>query len=293
MKFDEFLNQGWQDHQDRPQEVAERLLQGIGLLESENQIPPLASLAAHVWGEHLGSWTEGIRFLSRLRESSLFQADGESGGTVRRLTVALELASGQSENSADLGPSDRIRALAVAASALAGQRNVTRARRFFAEARELADAGLEPSDPAHRALAVTANNLACALEDQASRSEHETQFMLEAARAARRHWEIAGTWLETERAEYRLSQSLRKAGKIPEARAHAILCLEIIERNGSPGLEMFYGLEALILAETEGGRREDAESALARAESEFQKLPASDREWCAPVLESLRAALRS
>jgi hypothetical protein len=65
--------------------------------------------------------------------------------------------------------------------------------------------------------ATGGNNLAVSLEGRSPRSAYETQGMLMAAEGALQYWKQAGTWLEEERAEYRLARSRLQAGETAAA----------------------------------------------------------------------------
>src|SRR4051812_36107857 len=244
-EFQRFVANAWRDHADDPRGVADRLPQAIALLDAEPQVADLARLALHVYGEHLAAWDEGDAYLQRLDALPLRGADDSaSAQDFRRSRATLALASGRADSRATMSVSDRLRVGAIAASALA-EHDTARAQMLFEQAlEEAASAGLQRDDPAHRALATTGNNLACALEMKPNRSDAERDLMLLAARATRRHWEIAGGWPETERAEYRLAMSHFEAGDLAQARLHAQNCLEIVEANGSVPLERCFGYEA-------------------------------------------------
>ncbi|MBK9322094.1 MAG: hypothetical protein IPM97_03890 [Bdellovibrionaceae bacterium] len=49
MKFDDFLNQAWNDHATQANQVADKLSNGINLIENSEQIPQLAQLITHVF----------------------------------------------------------------------------------------------------------------------------------------------------------------------------------------------------------------------------------------------------
>jgi len=114
--------------------------------------------------------------------------------------------------------------------------------------------------------------------------------MLLCARAARRHWEIAGGWLETERAEYRLAMSHLEAGDLPQARLHAQTCLEIVEANGGAPLEACFGWEALAKVERAAGNRTGHEQALAAARAACARIEdAGDRAFAQGEIDKLAA----
>ena len=162
MDLKTFLAEAWQEHAERPREVADRLGEALGLIDSEAQIPDVANLASHVLGAHLGAWQEGLAFLERLRALPSFKVDGPSNDALRRYTASLLLAARLDDTRAALSLSDRVRVGAMAAATLA-ERDTQRATTLFEEAlAQMRVAELSSADPANRALAVTGNNLASA-----------------------------------------------------------------------------------------------------------------------------------
>jgi len=283
--FDEFINQAWNDHGKDAQGVANRLAEGQQLLVGNDQIPRFAGLVAHLLGDHLGQWGKGVSILSELKALKFFKSGSESEFSIDRSVAALQLAAGQSEALARLSPSDRVRAMASAASALCGQNEVARAESLLVNALELVESSCEPTDAAYRGLAIAANSMASGLEAKVSRSERETALMILAAKAARKSWEVAGTWLEVERAEYRLAQSYLKAGDVSRANEHAKNCLAIVRENEGPALEYFFAYETLALSAQDDASRRNA---IALAEEQFHRLSAEDQGWCLETLEALR-----
>ena len=154
-----------------------------------------------------------------------------------RFQVSLALCEGSADERAAMSASDRIRVTALAAANLA-ERDTPRASVLFGAALAEAErAGLDAADPTNRALAVTANNLACTLEEKTRRSPAERALMTTAARAARRFWALAGTWLETERAEYRLAMTWLQAAQDAQA-AHEEQGHERHEYKETPTIHM-------------------------------------------------------
>ena len=147
--------------------------------------------------------------------------------------------------------------------------------------------GLPDNDPMHRAVAVASHNLACTLEETADRSADERALMILAAQTSREHWERAGTWLEVERAEYRLAMTWLQAGDPAQARQHAQACLDIVAANDGPALERLFGWEALGLVERAAGHTADHADALAMARAAFAELSADDQGWCADSIAKL------
>jgi tetratricopeptide (TPR) repeat protein len=289
MEFDAFLNQAWSDHGEHPREVADRLLASLELVVQSDEIPRFAQLAAHVFGEHLGDWQGGIALVEKLRERPCFLAGTEAEPAIVRAVVTLNLAaSGDRSRLEALGRSDQARVLAMAASALAGQRELERATEYFTMALNLLS-GVADDDPAHRALAVTGNNLAAELEGKLERAPAETELMLLAAHTARKEWQIAGTWLNVERAEYRLVRSCLEANLAEEAVEHARRCIEICRANSAEAVELFWGHQALALAEHRRKNGAAFKAALDMARQHFEKILGADRDWCRPGLEKIEA----
>jgi hypothetical protein len=289
MDFSTFIGRAWDEHAVAPQGVADRLETGVALVTDEGELIQLLNLAHHLHGEHLDSWAQGIAVIERLCDAPVFVADGPSGQAARRFMASLRLSGGQPGGLDGFTPSDRARVFAMAASALAS-RDALRAGGWLRDALDLAQREELPAgDPTHRALAVTGNNIACTLEEKRDRSDAERELMILAAQTTRRHWAIAGTWLETERAEYRLANTWLQAGDPARAREHAQACLEIIHANGGAALERFFGWEALGLVERAAGNATGHAQALARAREAFAELDESDKSWCAPSLDKLAA----
>ena len=184
---------------------------------------------------------------------------------------------------------DRIRVGAMVVENLAA-REPARALGLLRETLAAAQrSGLPDDDPMHRAVAVASHNLACALEETTDRCADERALMILAAQASREHWERAGTWLEVERAEYRLAMTWLQAGDLAQARRHAQACLDIVAANDGAALERLFGWEALGLVERAAGHTAGHAHALAMARAPFTELSADDQGWCAGSIEKLAA----
>ena len=289
MDFDSFIDQAWTDHATDAAAVAARLqAEGLPLLTAAAQIPRFAHLAAHVHGDHLGHWQDGVHFQQQLAALPFCPAEGDTPAALRRYTACLSLAAGTHDERPALAESDRIRVTAMTAAALAAH-DATRAAALLQEA--LADAetsGLPGNSPHARALAVTGNNLAATLEELPERSAAERALMILAAQTGRRFWAIAGTWLETERAEHRLAMTWLQAGDLVQARQHAQQCLEIVAANDGASLERFFGWEALGRIERAAANPAAHAQALAQAGAAFAALDDGDRSWCQASLDALK-----
>ena len=290
MSFTEFVTLAWDEHARQPAAVAERLAaEGVALVSEPAHVAPLAQLVHHVFGEHLGRWDDGLAALAALAAHPACAAGGPAEQAVQRCKASLALCGGHPDTRPGMAPSDAIRVSALAAAALAEQQT-PRAMELLRDALARSDAAqLPPDDPAHRALAVAGNNLACTLEEKSARSADEIELMILSAQTGRRFWALAGGWLETERAEYRLAMSWLQAGDLAQARLHAQACLDIVQRESAPALEHFFAWEALAVVARAAGSA-DAPAAVAQAAQAFARLDEGDRGWCQASLDKLGPA---
>ena len=285
--LDAFLAAAWNDHAGSAEEVAERLATSFHRVRQVGHVAPYARLLAHVHGEHLGRWQRGAELLDALRALPLLAAAPDAARPLLAQAAALRHAGGDDSAIDALDPPGRALALAVAAAALAGRDDFGRATAAFASALAIGDAGLPDGDPAIRAIAVAGNNLAAALESKGDRDGAETRAMVEAARAALAWWTRAGTWLEVERAEYRLACSLIAAGAPEEASAHAMRCVALCDAHDASPFERFFAHAAMATAHRRAGRDGLFEVHRALARERATQLAPEDRLACQDDLDAL------
>lgn len=287
MSFDVFLETAWNDHAEHPQEVADRLAVALETITTPAQLLSCARIVAHVYGEHLGRWEAGVALLENLRSHACRDGSTILDSVIDRNVAALRYAADSRPSLAHFSASDRVAILAMASAALAGQRAFGRAIGAYDEAIALAESGLPDGSPAVRALAVGGNNLAAALEEKVDRDDVETAGMVAAAAGGLKYWKLAGTWLEEERAEYRLARSLIAAGDARRAISHADRCVAICTANDAAPFELFFGVAALALAQRSAG--DDAfEATRDRALGLYAQVADDERQWCAQDLAALK-----
>ena len=289
MSFDSFIETAWNDHGDRPQEVADRLTGSLHIIETAAQIPPFARLLTHVFGEHLGQWNEGIAALEALRHLPAFDRSPAVTGALVRSVAVLRYASGDNETLDVLSLEDRVSVLATVSSALAARGQFKQANSAYSEALQLGHRGLPAGSPAIRALAIGGNNLAAALEAKKDRDAADTAGMLVAAEGGLKYWKQAGTWLEEERAEYRLARSLLQAGQPEPAIESATRCIEVCKANDAPAFERFFGYAVLALAQRAAGNGTAFKASREHARHLFDLVPADEQQSCKSDLEELAA----
>ncbi len=287
MNFDQFIETAWNDHAEAPQAVAGRLAASPTVIGRAEDIAPFTRLATHVYGEHLGQWTQGVSLLESLRSHP--QCDDSATKALNRGIATLRYAGGEASALAPLARDDRIAVLAAAAAALVGRGDVTGALGAYDAALRLAEAGLAADSPALRALAIGGNNLAAALEEMPDRDAKATRGMVAAARSGLKYWTLAGTWLEEERALYRLARCLVQAGDPHAAAESARHCVDVCRRNDAPAFEQFFGFAVLALTERAADNTADFDAARAEALRWYGQVRADERPWCKADLEALGA----
>lgn len=286
MTFDELIDGAWRDHADHPEAVADRLAVAHSTVVAAEQVPPYSRIVAHVTGEHLGQWERGIGLLDTLRRAPAFAAAPVALDALRRDIATLRYGAGDTAALAGLGDEDRARVLANAASALAGRAEADRALAAYAEAVTLSPA-LPAGSPSFRALAIAGNNIATKLERLPARSVPQTQGMVAAAQGGLAFWRIAGTWLEEERAQYRLARSHLAAGDPAAAVEAGKLCAQVCLAHDAPAFERFFAYAVLASALRHAGRLADYAEMREEALAWFARVPEAERAWCEADLAEL------
>lgn len=283
--FDDFLETAWNDHADDAPAVAERLAQSLEVIIAAEDVAPYARLVTHVYGEHLARYADGVALLERLRTHPVW--DESAADAVARGIAVLRYCSGDASGLEALATEERIVVLATASSAFAEQKAYKRAIETYAEALGLARGGIADGSPALRSLAVGGNNLAAVLEEKADRDALETRGMLSAAQGGLDYWRRAGTWLEEERAEYRLSSSRRSAGDYDGAIRHAQRCIALCGTNDARAIEHFFGVAALALAQRSAGLTDEFVASRRLAREWQERVDPSERTWCDTTIAML------
>jgi hypothetical protein len=286
MDYDSFDRQAWDEHGDAPEAVAGRFAEACTLVRTPAQAAACTRLVAHVLGEHLGRWSEALEHITALTPRC--GGDAAASATLARHTAALRQAAGDGAALDGLAAGERIAALALAAGLLGGRGEFARAMGVYDEAESLAAAGLPDGAPALRALAVSGNNLAAGLEERAQRSAAEDAAMLRAAAGGLRWWRRAGTWLEEERAHWRLARCRLAAGDAVGAAAAAADGLAVCAAHQAPAFETFF--LHVVMAHAGRARADEAAYAGARqaALDAHAQVGADEQPWCKADLETIR-----
>ncbi|MCF8167557.1 MAG: hypothetical protein K9K38_12920 [Rhodoferax sp.] len=291
MTLDVFLQDAWRDHGDAPQAVAERLVASLHLIASATDIAPYARLVTHVFGEHLDQPGPGAALLESLRTLPIFDGGSAAASAVNQGIAALRYLHAGEAALAGLSVQEQVCALAVVSGICVGRMQHDAALQVLGTALKAVPGDWPADAPAHRALAVAGNNLACALEERADRTDAQTHGMLDAARAALTYWKLAGTWLEEERAEYQLTRCLLQAGEAQLALSSAQRCLALCQQHAAPAFERFFAHVVLALAARRlhnTGLFAEQRAAALQCHGEVS---VQDQPWCARELAELGAEL--
>ena len=294
--FGAFLDGCWSQHGDDPEAVAARFGEGLELAAEPVHLSQLANLVVHVAGEHLGRWDDGLAWLDRIAAAPLREADSNPGRATIRCRAVLEACTGrldraeaalaQAIDPARPPGSSRGRMWAVAASALAGQQRIAEAQRALDAAEAAVDYGPDAEDPVGRSLAITGNNLACALEELDGRDAAQTALMKRAAALGRTWWEVAGTWHNVMLAEVRLAFTHLAADEPSTALAHARAALALSTEHGT-GADDLIAPHCLIAKAMAASGDPEAPAAIAQARETLEQASEQLQAWYRPVMEGL------
>ena len=203
--FHEELEQNWKDHTKQPELVCDRLQRQLHSRLNEDQLLEVASIASHIYGEHLGRWNDGLSYLEKLR--NLHHVDSHSVQLrFQRQQAILMKAQEPSLSFNELQEKDRFYIFTLTVAALALQRPIEFAFQVYEEAEKLLEKLKE--DREQRLLfAVMTANLTCDLLEWKEFTQKEIQFLLLVAEKSRTLWAQDGNPSDCDRATFRLLQS--------------------------------------------------------------------------------------
>jgi hypothetical protein len=287
MDFQTYLHKSWSEHAANPQGVADQFESNFKLLSKPDDVLAFSQLVSHVFIEHLSNWSKGKETLTKLLSLTLSESVATQK-SLQRSIATLDYLTGEKKEISHHSAADQVRILSAAASGFAAAKNTANSKNTLQKAVTIASSQLDEKDPAYKPLAMAGNNLASQLEEKKNRSAEETSLMLFAAETARTFWERAGTWLEVERAEYRLAHSHLAAGNIEKTTRHAELCREICEKNSADAMEMFFVVECFAKIYLKQNKNSDFMNAIQQMEHHLSKLNREENPWCVRALEKLR-----
>lgn len=274
-----WLPQAWDQHGDRPQEVAAGLQARQGTLGGDADAAEAVRLAEHVWLSHLDD-PAGLHAWLQQLPPAVVQAPA-SAPSVQRTHWVLALLDGSAAPAVD-DPA-RWRGMQNLWSVWVARGRAADASAMLAA--EVPRAAAHPDATACRALAATCNNLASDLRLGRRGDASVDALMLDLARASRQLWPRAGSWVQVERADYQLARCHALLGQADAALAHARACLAAIDAHAgdveASAMEFFYAHEALAWAHRAAG---DAAGMAAQRQHMLDRLAAIDdphtQAWC-------------
>lgn len=284
MSFKNFIDDAWTKHEKQTTEVVSSYTQGIELLQSEEDVLGLARLVSHIATDHNFNFDIAAVTLEKLQQHSLSQGS-KTQATLQRLIATMKFISGQPVDVSQLSVSDRTMIFISASASFLYQKNFEKSESLLNNAIAASHSLKDSKDPAYRTLAMSTNNMAAAISERTILNAHEKRLMIDLAQYARNFWEKAGTWLQVERAEYYLSKYYRKINDFQNAELHALLCLDICEKEKAEPLEHFFAHEALALTFRDKGSDVQYHRHLEQMKNHFNQCPESDQSWMRESLE--------
>ncbi|WP_176057066.1 hypothetical protein [Paraburkholderia sp. BCC1876] len=206
------LKQDWQDHTKKPEGVAERLWTRLSSPMGESDLVELAALASHVFGEHLGDWQNGIRYLEQLGHEHP-HASLACCSRVKRQQAVLVKAQDSTVRLDSFDEQDQFYITALALPAITLQRSAQEGEEIFTEAIQLMVA--LDSRAQRRLFGVVTANLVCDLLERSTLSGGERNFLVTLAEKSYGIWSQEGDESDREKAGFRLVQCYQKC-RMPE-----------------------------------------------------------------------------
>jgi hypothetical protein len=270
-----WLDDAWDRHATDTARVADELLAHAPTLPDDADGAGVLRLAAHVLLTHAADATAMQRLLDALPPHATLEAAARP--------ARWALAQLQGTPAPPCSDAERWSGLESVAMVLAARGQAAQAQqRLLAEE---AAAAAHAEQPARRAFAASANNVAGALRDAPRGDAATDALMLAAAQLARRAWERAGTWLHVERADYQLAMCHAALGQGAAAVTHAQACIDRCNAEGAEPDELFFAHECAAHAQHAAGNA----AALQQHRAQMQALlarvdDAEMRRYCAETL---------
>ena len=279
INFDQKIKDLWGEHAKNTDQVIAAFDEAMTLAQNADQVKKVIHLVVHIYTDHRLDNNAAFEVLTQIENSKLNNV--ETLEIIDNSKNIFRFVDDPQLNISEYSEANQIKILAGAVSLLVFSKKYDQALDFLSRATSLAK-NLANHDPSARSLAITGNNVACALGEKPERSAVESELMILAAKTGREFWEKAGSWLEVERAEYRLAQSYLKNRDFINSIKHANQCITICEKNTAPPLEFFYAFEAVTHVEKTIGQ---PLRSLEKMKHYFNLLSDDDKKYCSPALD--------
>lgn len=301
-QFDDYIDKCWNDHADNAIDVfntfeSEEI---IKMIETCDQIEGYVKLIAHVSGEHLQKWNDGIKLLNNIKikkeEIISMNSSSDINRLIRNHIYILQLSSGDLSiesvlNSLpELTISEQVSIIASASSALL-LIDLIKSKSLYKTSLLLVDQieDMSKNDPAFRSLAVVSNNLAYTLEElKELLSCDAEELMILAAQCGLKFWTIAGTSLNVQRAHNRLALCYIRVNDLDKAFLHSNIALKLCQENAFSPMDFFNVYYGLSLIERVRSNESEYKRLVAVAEDYFNKMTSQAQSWCKNLMLKLR-----
>lgn len=277
-----WLRAAWDRHDREPEALSAELAARAATVPDDGDGAETVRLARHVMLAHRAD-AAGLEALLAALPTGRHPA---LAAQVERTRWALAALQGEPAPALPEAVAWGLMGEVAQAEVVRGALDGARHRLFGVEAAARA----HPDEPARRAFAASANNLALALRSGPRSPAHDA-LMLDVAALARRAWACAGTWLHVERADYQLARCHAVAGRGREAVAFAEACLAACEANDADAVERFFAHEALAHARRAAGDGAQAARHRERMQDLLAQVDDADmRAFCVSTLAALPTA---
>lgn len=283
MKFSDYLNQAWKEHGDQPQKVADNYNTGISLMTEETEIASMAQLVLHVSMEHLSSPKQAKTAIRSLKDLTVYDENGKSGQSLKRSDAIIDCLESGNEDFSEFSEADQVRIHCLVASLTLGMGQSEKSQSHLEKSLAIYETENDLGE-AIKSLAITGNNMACTLEEMNERDATEDSLMELAALTGRQFWEKCGSWVEVERAEYRLAKTYIQLKNSIKAFEHAQNCVAICKENKADDLEMAFAYECLASIEEHKDNEFGKKQAVEMLQKHFSQVSSEDQEWSRPML---------
>ncbi len=288
MKFQQYIDASWAQHDKNADELLKNYDQGFNLVETEAEVLALARLIHHVATEHNFKFDEAKVHLEKLKAHPMASSESVMP-TLERNILTMNFLKDPTLNIESITDSNRAMIYIVAAASLLFQKKFAEVDRFIDHAVAAAE-DLPDTDPAHRILAMSNNNMAAELSEKTDLEDSQKKLMIRTAQNSRKFWEKAGTWLNVERSEYGLSKYYLKLDEIENSKNHADQCLQICEREKAKPLEFFFAHERLAFICKAKKDPAGFKNHLNQMKLFFERAVEEDKTWMKAPLAAIEAS---
>ena len=285
--FRSVLDSAWLKHDSAQSKTRLLIESAFELQKTDKESVDLARLVSHFYGEHLFEIEAGSMLLSRIKEASTTSTYEDLDFYLTVFEI-LKNPEKKDESILNLKPDTASRVLMYCSLPLLIHRGSICAEAFWKHSLSIAEA-LE-SDlnmSSAKLIASTSNGIACYLEEKNELMGVDSMLLEQSALIARKYWEIAGSSLQIERAEYRISKSSLKLGKLDQALLAAQKCLKIVQKDRLGPFEEFFAIEAILAVKRRMDSAPEFQSEVVLQQKLFNELGPADQAYCKQYLISL------